>query len=135
VHPGTLRPDPRQGVGESVNGRPGPVDRLVHWTPGSRRIAGSGQDVGTVGTVGTVGQVCLCMSDEHNLFDGEAGDERLDDEAEVTCPYCGEIVAIQIDPAGGESQDYVQDCEVCCRPWHVQVRFVAGAAEVLVEPE
>jgi hypothetical protein len=75
------------------------------------------------------------MSDEFDHEFGVDDDAGPEDEAEVTCPYCGEVVAIQLDPSGGASQDYVQDCEVCCRPWHVQVRFVAGGAEVLVEPE
>jgi len=37
----------------------------------------------------------------------------------VECPYCGEFVTIFIDPSGGESQTYVEDCPVCCRPWVV----------------
>lgn len=34
---------------------------------------------------------------------------------EITCPYCGESIAIDIDPSGG-SQTYIEDCQVCCRP-------------------
>ena len=45
------------------------------------------------------------------------------DEADVLCPYCGETVTIRLDPAGGAVQDYVEDCEVCCQPWQVLVRF------------
>ena len=37
----------------------------------------------------------------------------------MECPYCGEWVTIFIDPSGGESQTYVEDCPVCCRPWTV----------------
>jgi hypothetical protein len=40
-------------------------------------------------------------------------------DAEVECPYCGELVSIWIDPGGGETQSYVEDCPVCCRPWNV----------------
>jgi len=58
----------------------------------------------------------------------------LDSEAEVSCPHCGEVVEIALDPGGGDSQDYVQDCEVCCRPWRVQVRYdTTGSVEVSVE--
>ncbi len=61
-------------------------------------------------------------------------DGTLDTEADVTCPYCGEVVGINLDPSGGASQEYVQDCEVCCRPWRVQVQYDEnGAAEVSVE--
>jgi hypothetical protein len=39
----------------------------------------------------------------------------------LTCPHCGEPLETYVDPGGGESQDYVEDCAVCCRP----IRFVA----------
>ncbi len=60
--------------------------------------------------------------------------EGLEEETEITCPHCGEVVVIVLDRSGGTEQDYVQDCEVCCRPWHLQVHFAAGTAEVTVEP-
>ena len=47
--------------------------------------------------------------------------EALDDTAFVSCPYCGEEVEIAVDPTGGADQRYVEDCEVCCRPWAVHV--------------
>ena len=37
-------------------------------------------------------------------------------DAEFTCCYCGEPNAIFADPSGGASQQYVEDCQVCCRP-------------------
>ena len=55
-------------------------------------------------------------------------------DAEVTCPYCGEVVTISIDPSGGVTQEYVEDCEVCCRPWQVYVTCDApGPLEVRIE--
>ena len=61
-------------------------------------------------------------------------DPAVDCEIEVTCPYCGETVLIMLDPAGGGAQDYVEDCEVCCRPWQVSVRYGdRGTATVHVE--
>jgi hypothetical protein len=31
-------------------------------------------------------------------------------------------------------QEYVQDCEVCCRPWRVELHYDArGAADVQLE--
>ena len=39
----------------------------------------------------------------------------------VQCPYCGETVEVIVDPSGGHLQRYVEDCEVCCRPWQVTV--------------
>lgn len=67
-------------------------------------------------------------------------DSGLDDEAllqthaEVTCPYCGEPVTLELDAGSGEAQEYVEDCPVCCRPWQVQVHYDAtGAADVTLE--
>ena len=36
-------------------------------------------------------------------------------EARVQCPYCWERFSMLID-ASVDSQEYVEDCEVCCRP-------------------
>ncbi len=66
--------------------------------------------------------------------DNDATDSEFQTEAEVTCPYCGETMLITLDPDSGAAQEYVQDCEVCCRPWNVQVAYdEVGAAEVSVE--
>jgi len=55
-------------------------------------------------------------------------------EAEVSCPYCGERVTIALDPSGGTSQAYVEDCQVCCKPWQVHVSYDdLGVARVWVE--
>ena len=45
----------------------------------------------------------------------------LTDAAEVWCPYCGESVEVAVDPGGGPVQEYIEDCQVCCRPWSVRV--------------
>ena len=41
------------------------------------------------------------------------------DEFVVTCPFCGELVEIYVEP--DVVGTFVQDCEVCCNPWRVQV--------------
>ena len=57
-----------------------------------------------------------------------------DTEAEVTCPCCGEAVTVGLDPGGGTRQSYVEDCQVCCRPWRVEVTYDDnGAALVWIE--
>jgi len=64
--------------------------------------------------------------------DGAPG--PTDTEAQVTCPYCGEVVEITLDPSGGGDQEYVEDCEVCCRPWRVHLTYdEEGAADVWLE--
>lgn len=79
--------------------------------------------------------------------DGDAGDDETDDlndrsraevvldtQAEVACPYCGETVVLGLDPGGGTAQEYVEDCQVCCRPCRVRVSYDdSGAAEIWIE--
>ncbi len=62
------------------------------------------------------------------------GDGVADLSSEVFCPYCGESVEITLDPGSGTQQDYVEDCYVCCRPWHVSVTYREdGSADVHVD--
>jgi hypothetical protein len=62
------------------------------------------------------------------------GDGVADTGATVQCPCCGELVEIVLDPGSGTHQHYVEDCQVCCRPWHVTVVYGPdGAAEVWAE--
>ena len=51
-------------------------------------------------------------------------------ELEVACPYCGEWVeiAFEEDLLG----EMVWDCEVCCRPWSLNLRAYAGEIQVEV---
>lgn len=58
-------------------------------------------------------------------FDDDLDDDRDADPGAtwVHCPYCGEAVELLLDPAGGDLQEYVEDCEVCCRPWRVEVTY------------
>jgi len=43
----------------------------------------------------------------------------VEEEFTVVCPYCGEAIEIYVEPDVRGS--FVQDCEVCCRPWRVRV--------------
>ena len=36
------------------------------------------------------------------------------------CPYCGEPVQLIVDASAG-AQQYIEDCQVCCRPMVVEV--------------
>lgn len=71
------------------------------------------------------------FEDEFPLSDGTA-----DTEAAVHCPWCGAPGVIALDPGSGTAQEYVQDCETCCRPWTVQVTYDAsGRASVELSAE
>lgn len=62
------------------------------------------------------------------------GDGVADLSSDVNCPYCGEPVEITLDPGSGEHQEYIEDCSVCCRPWHVTVTYHDdGRAEVFLD--
>ena len=41
----------------------------------------------------------------------------------VDCPYCGEQFETEVDSYAG-SQDYIEDCPVCCRP--IECHLVIG---------
>lgn len=36
-------------------------------------------------------------------------------ETNISCPYCGESISVLVDDSLPE-QNYVEDCQVCCRP-------------------
>ena len=59
------------------------------------------------------------------------GDGVAQTEADVVCPYCGADVEVILDPGGGAVQRYVEDCEVCCRPWTLDVRWDAEGIAIV----
>jgi hypothetical protein len=68
----------------------------------------------------------MTLDDDFPLGDGVA-----DLTAWAACPYCGERIELAVDPGGGAVQRYVEDCEVCCRPLQLTVRWDEnGAAHV-----
>lgn len=40
----------------------------------------------------------------------------MQDEAAYICDSCGEEIVVPIDPSAGPTQEYVEDCPVCCHP-------------------
>ena len=58
------------------------------------------------------------------------------DEASYICEACGEEIVVPIDVSAGLSQEYVEDCPVCCRPNLVHVEIEEeGEARVWAEKE
>ncbi|HMQ68114.1 MAG TPA: CPXCG motif-containing cysteine-rich protein [Ignavibacteria bacterium] len=47
----------------------------------------------------------------------------MENEIEFNCPYCGELNYADVYIAEGRSQEFINDCEVCCRPIEIQVSF------------
>ena len=54
------------------------------------------------------------------------GDGLAETSAMLACPYCGSQVELALDPGGEAVQEYIEDCEVCCRPLVLTVRWDAG---------
>lgn len=53
----------------------------------------------------------------------------------VQCPYCGEMIDVLID-CSAPDQDYIEDCQVCCRPINFDVMVSHdGELTVLVSHE
>jgi len=49
----------------------------------------------------------------------------------ISCPYCGENIEIVID-CSVTIQEYIEDCEVCCKPI-VMVVNIDAQGQVLVD--
>lgn len=60
----------------------------------------------------------------------------MQDEVSYLCNACGEEIVVPVDLSQGASQEYVEDCPVCCRPnvIHIEVDEV-GNAEIWAEAE
>jgi predicted RNA-binding Zn-ribbon protein involved in translation (DUF1610 family) len=37
-------------------------------------------------------------------------------EATYPCPECGESIVVPVDLTAGITQEYVEDCPICCHP-------------------
>ncbi len=57
----------------------------------------------------------------------QRGEERLPEELErhFSCPYCWQTISMLLDLSVDE-QEYVEDCEVCCRPIEIRYRVADG---------
>jgi hypothetical protein len=54
------------------------------------------------------------------VFEPGEGSDGLAPVVELGCPYCGEVLALQLDLSAGD-QSYVEDCQVCCQPMVITV--------------
>lgn len=48
----------------------------------------------------------------------------------ISCPSCGESIEIVIDTSL-DDQQYIEDCQVCCRPITVNVSII-GSDQIIV---
>ena len=61
----------------------------------------------------------------------EPGEGRAGIEPEqfvpFQCPYCGERLETRVDLTAGE-REYIEDCEVCCRPIELAIELEDNGA-------
>ena len=50
----------------------------------------------------------------------------IEEDYLFSCPHCGVELSVRLDQTGGREQQFVQDCEICCRPIQIEVRFEGG---------
>jgi hypothetical protein len=51
------------------------------------------------------------------------------------CSYCGEWNVNEVDESAGMTQQYVEDCEVCCQPNILTVQFDRTQEEFVVRAQ
>jgi hypothetical protein len=56
-------------------------------------------------------------------------DERI--LVRASCPYCGEQIKVLVDWSAS-AQAYIEDCEVCCRPMHLQIAIDPSGDPIVV---
>jgi transcription elongation factor Elf1 len=56
--------------------------------------------------------------------------EVLIENKRIQCPYCGEMIDIQID-ASIDAQRYIEDCAVCCQPIELAVSVLDDVISVV----
>lgn len=49
--------------------------------------------------------------------------ESMHDEASYVCQNCGEEIIIPVDLSAGRTQQYVEDCPVCCHPNVIEIEI------------
>jgi hypothetical protein len=51
------------------------------------------------------------------------GTRALREQAAYNCDWCHEQIVVPLDVSAGASQEYVEDCPVCCRPNLIRVEL------------
>lgn len=59
----------------------------------------------------------------------------MNEEGSYICDGCGEEIVIPLDILAGQSQEYVEDCPVCCHPSLIHVEWNGEEARVWAEAE
>jgi hypothetical protein len=52
----------------------------------------------------------------------------------LNCPYCGETIQLVVD-CSSTPQEYIEDCQVCCRPINVYINIENENVQIHVTNE
>ena len=56
-------------------------------------------------------------------------------ETTFVCVYCLQVNEIVVDGSGGLNQNYIEDCQVCCRPNQLTITIDEDMKKASVEAE
>ena len=56
-------------------------------------------------------------------------------ESTFTCAYCFETITTSIDVSGGMHQEYIEDCQVCCRPNLLRITVAEDLQSAVITAE
>jgi len=56
-------------------------------------------------------------------------------DSDFICAYCLQTNSVFVDPSGGETQQYVEDCQVCCRPNRLAIDWDELSEAYLIHSE
>ncbi len=54
-------------------------------------------------------------------------------EATFVCAFCFQVNDTLVDASGGPSQEYTEDCRVCCRPNDLKITVEPGGTDASIE--
>jgi hypothetical protein len=55
--------------------------------------------------------------------------------AKFQCAGCGEWIETTVDESAGSKQQYVEDCQVCCKPNVLTIRWDGSVQEFTITSE
>ncbi|MEM9587485.1 MAG: CPXCG motif-containing cysteine-rich protein [Planctomycetota bacterium] len=77
----------------------------------------------------------LSRIEQGKKMDDQWERRSIQDEGSYVCDSCGEEIVIPLDLLAGRSQEYVEDCPVCCVPHLIHVELDEENTHVWAEPE
>lgn len=59
----------------------------------------------------------------------------METETTFVCSYCLQLNEVVVDTTGGPHQEYVEDCQVCCRPNRLVITIDEATQDAQIEAE